>query len=92
MTRTIVASILAFGLAAAAPALAESTTQTPAPAQIEKAEKTYRPLVRQSTRERWAGGPRERLSQSDELIRAQALDLALPPANPAFQGGASLGF
>lgn len=47
------------------------------------------PRARLSTRERWRGKPYLR-SVSDESLRARALDIALPPANPAFQGGASL--
>ena len=44
---------------------------------------------RLSTRDRWRGAPYLR-SSADETLRSHALDVALPPANSAFQGGASL--
>lgn len=62
---------------------------------IEQAEKTIVPLpvnthqARISTRDRWRGAPYLR-STADETLRSQALDIALPPANPAFQGGTAL--
>jgi len=91
MTRIIVASILAFGLAAAVPALAESPASTDTKSQVEQTEADYKPLVRQSTQERWQGGPRLRAAQSDELLRAQALDIALPVTTHGFAGGSMVG-
>jgi hypothetical protein len=69
-------------------------TVTPAPTR-ETARDAVTPLpaksprTRLSTRERWRGKPYLR-NVSNESLRARALDIALPPANPAFQGGASL--
>ena len=88
------AAFVGFGLAslpAAAEQLQEGSSQT----TIEQAQKTIVPLpvktrqARLSTRDRWRGGPYLR-SSADETLRSQALDIALPPANPAFQGGTTL--
>jgi hypothetical protein len=49
-------------------------------------EKERRP----TTMERWRGRPH--LRAANEVVRNQALDKALPPANPVFQGGVTLGF
>ena len=60
---------------------------------IEKAQRTVVPLPsvngRLSTRDRWRGAPYLR-SSADETLRSHALDVALPPANNAFQGGATV--
>jgi hypothetical protein len=47
------------------------------------------PRTRLSTWDRWRGKPYLR-SVSDESLRARALDIALPPANPAMPGGSAL--
>jgi hypothetical protein len=86
--------LVGFGLACS-PAMAEEPQQDASATTIEKAEKTVVPLptktrrTRLSTRDRWRGKPYVR-SSADETVRSHALDMALPPANPAFQGGASL--
>ena len=41
--------------------------------------------TRLSTRDRWRGTPYVR-SNRDETLRNHVLDMALPPANPAFPG------
>jgi hypothetical protein len=92
---TVLATIafVALGLACS-PATAEEP-QGKSAAKIEKAERTITPLPslthpgRLSTRERWRGAPYVR-STADETLRSHALDVALPPANSAFQGGTSL--
>jgi len=74
--------------------MAEEPQQDASATTIEKAEKTVVPLptktrrTRLSTRDRWRGAPYLR-SSADENVRSRALDMALPPANPAFQGGLS---
>lgn len=90
------ATIAFVGLGLASlPAAAEEPQEGSAKTTIEKAEKTIVPLpakkqrARLSTRDRWRGAPYLR-SSADETLRSQALDVALPPANSAFQGGAPL--
>jgi hypothetical protein len=86
--------LVALGLACS-PAMAEGPQDGSTTTTIEKADKTVVPLPtttrrgRLSTRDRWRGKPYLR-STANETLRSHALDLALPPANPAFQGGASL--
>jgi len=94
--RLITLATIAFvGLGlACSPAMAEEAQNGSSKTSIEKAEKAIVPLPtlrqgRLSTRDRWRGAPYLR-SSSDETLRSHALDLALPPANSAFQGGASL--
>ena len=94
--RLITLSTIAFvGLGLASlPAAAEEPQEGSSTTTIEKAEETVVPLpartrVRLSTRDRWRGAPYLR-SSADETVRSQALDIALPSANPAFQGGTSL--
>ncbi len=74
-------------------AMAEEPQGEASTTTIEKAQRTVVPLPsttgRLSTRDRWRGGPYLR-STADETLRSHALDVALPPANQAFQGGASL--
>jgi hypothetical protein len=92
----ILASIacVAFSLACS-PAMAEELVSQPSKTTVEKAEKAVTAMpttthrARLTTRERWRGAPYLRGS-ADELLRGQALDVALPPANSAFQGGAEL--
>jgi hypothetical protein len=87
-------ALVALGLAFS-PAMAEEPQEGSTTATIEKAERTVVPLPslthngRLSTRDRWRGRPYLR-STADETLRSQALDVALPPANPAFNGGVSL--
>lgn len=98
MFRLIVLATIAFvGLGlACSPASAEEPQEGSSTAKIEKAQQTVTPLPsithpgRLSTRDRWRGKPYLRTS-ADETVRSHALDVALPPANAAFQGGASLG-
>jgi hypothetical protein len=77
------------------PAVAEEPQEGPTTAAIEKAEKTITPLPtlthrgRLSTRDRWRGAPYVR-STASETLRSHALDVTLPSANPAFNGGVSL--
>ena len=92
----ILATIASVGLSlACSPAMAEEPQKASPKTTIEKAEKTVVPLptttrrVRLSTRDRWRGAPYLR-SSADETLRSHALDVALPPANSAFQGGANL--
>ena len=89
----ILASIacVAFSLACS-PAMAEELASQPSKTTVEKAvtpmpTATHR--VRLSTRDRWRGAPYLRGS-ANEMLRSQALDVALPPANSAFVGGADL--
>ena len=83
----VVAVFLAIGLAqgvSAEPAAEKSDR----PAKVESAPE-QRPETRRPTAvERWRGRPYR--SANHEIIRNEALDKALPPANPVFQGGASL--
>jgi hypothetical protein len=90
------ATIAFVGLGLASlPAAAEEPQDASSKTTIEKAEKTVVPLpaktrrARLSTRDRWRGAPYLR-SSADETLRSQALDIALPSANPAFQGGVTL--
>jgi hypothetical protein len=89
------ATIAFVGLGLAGlPAMAEEAQNGSSKTSIEKAEKAIAPLPtlkqgRLSTRDRWRGTPYLR-SSADETLRSHALDLALPPANSAFQGGVSL--
>ena len=74
--------------------MAEEPQEEASAPTIEKAQKTVVPLPtdhrgRLSTRDRWRGAPYLR-SSADETLRSHALDVALPPANKALQGGASL--
>jgi hypothetical protein len=75
--------------------MAEEPQKASSETTMEKTETTVVPLpttthrVRLSTRDRWRGTPYLR-SSSDETVRSHALDVALPSANPAFQGGANL--
>ncbi len=88
MNRIILISVFILGLVAS-PALAgdvPAETQTSEPV----AEKVRKERPRQSTYERWRGGPRGQRA-SNEVLRAEALNKMLPPANRAFNGGASLG-
>jgi hypothetical protein len=92
----ILATIASVGLSlACSPATAEEPQEASSKTTIEKGEKTAVPLptttrrVRLSTRDRWRGAPYLR-SSTDETLRSHALDVALPSANSAFQGGASL--
>ena len=95
--RFLILSAIAFvGLSlASSPAIAEAPKTDSTKATIEQDQKTVVPLPttshhsRPSTRDRWRGKPYLR-SSSDETLRSQAVDVALPPANSAFQGGASL--
>lgn len=96
MRRLITLATIAFvGLGLAwSPAMAEKVQNGSSKTSIEKAEKAIAPLPalkqgRLSTRDRWRGTPYLR-SSADETLRSHALDLALPPANSAFQGGVSL--
>lgn len=92
----ILASIACVALSlACSPAMAEELASQPSKTTVENADKALAPMpttthrVRLSTRDRWRGAPYLRGS-ADELLRGQALDVALPPANSAFQGGAEL--
>lgn len=92
----IIASIAFVGLGlACSPASAEEAQEGSSTAKVEKAQTTVVPLPsithsgRLSTLDRWRGKPYLR-SSADETVRSHALDLALPPANSAFQGGANL--
>ena len=90
----ILATIAFVGLGlVGSPAMAEEPQGEASTTTIEKAQRTVVPLPtmngRLSTRDRWRGGPYLR-STADETLRSHALDVALPPANNAFQGGASL--
>ena len=77
------------------PAIAEAPNTDSSKVTIGQCQKTVVPLpttshrVRPSTRDRWRGKPHLR-SCGDETLRTHALSKALPPANAAFQGGASL--
>jgi hypothetical protein len=91
------ASIAAIGLGLAfSPAVAEEPPQEASSTKIEKSDRAIVPLPslthpkRLSTRDRWRGAPYLRSSSADETLRSHALDIALPPANPSFQGGVSL--
>ena len=96
MTRLFVLATIAFiGLGlVGSPAMAEEPQGQASVTTIEKAQRTVVPLPsvngRLSTRDRWRGGPYLR-SSADERLRSHAMDVALPPANGAFQGGATLG-
>ena len=87
-------AFVAFGLVGS-PAIAESPRKDVSEPSIEQDRKTVvRPpttghRAKLCTRDRWRGKPYLR-SGGEETLRSQILDLALPPANPAFQGGASL--
>lgn len=87
-------AFVSLGLACS-PASAEEPQEGPAKASIEKAQRNsaFLPNIshpgRLSTRDRWRGRPYVR-STADETLRSQALDIALPPANPAFQGGVAI--
>lgn len=92
----IIATIAFVGLSlACSPARAEEPQEESSTTTIEKTETAVVPLPttthpgRLSTRDRWRGAPYLR-SSADETLRSQALDVALPPANSAFQGGVSL--
>jgi hypothetical protein len=91
----IIATIAFAGLSlACSPAMAEEPQEESSTTTIEKTETAVVPLPtahrgRLSTRDRWRGAPYLR-SSADETLRSQALDVALPPANSAFQGGVSL--
>jgi hypothetical protein len=91
----ILPAIAIIGLSLAGlPAMAEEP-ETKSATKIEQGQKSAvaLPSVKQrerlSTRDRWRGKPYLR-SSSDETLRFQALDRMLPPANAAFNGGASL--
>jgi hypothetical protein len=87
-------AFVALGLACS-PASAQEPQEGSAQASIEKAQKNASPLPslthpgRLSTRDRWRGRPYLR-STADETLRSHALDVALPSANPAFQGGVAV--
>jgi len=87
-------AFVGFGLASSAAMAEEPQGESSAPT-IEKAQTAVVPLPmnthrgRLSTRDRWRGKPYLR-SSADETVRSHALDVALPPANQAFQGGVSL--
>jgi hypothetical protein len=90
------ATVVFIGVSlASSPVFAEEPKAECSKATIEQAEKTVTPpptiprRTRFSTWDRWRGKPYLR-GVSDESLRARALDIALPPANPAFQGGAHL--
>jgi hypothetical protein len=90
----IIAAVAFVGLSlASSPAMAEEP-KTESSDTIEQGQKSVAPppaakqRVRLSTRDRWRGKPYLR-SSSDEMVRSQALDRMLPPANSAFNGGAS---
>ena len=90
----ILATITFVGLGlVGSSAMAEEPQGEASTTTIEKAQRTVVPLPsttgRLSTRDRWRGGPYLR-SSADETLRSHALDVALPPANQALQGGASL--
>jgi hypothetical protein len=93
----VIATIACIGLSlACSPASAEGPEKASAKTtseKLEKAEKTPLPAdtrrTRLSTRDRWRGAPYLRRS-TDETLRSHALDVALPPANSAFQGGSNL--
>ncbi len=93
MYRTTIAFVIGLALAGS-PALA-GTPDEATDASTTRVEKTVSPTperpARLSTTDRWRGKPYV-ASTAGETIRAQALDKALPPANPVFQGGVSLGF
>ena len=96
MLRLFIITTIAFvGLSlACSPAQAEEPQDESSTTTIEKTETAVVPLPtthrgRLSTRDRWRGAPYVR-STADETLRSHALDVALPPANSAFQGGASL--
>ena len=98
MSRLFILAIIAFvafvGLSlVGSAAMAEEPQGEASTTTIEKAQRTVVPLPtttgRLSTRDRWRGGPYLR-SSADETLRNHALDVALPPANGAFQGGVSL--
>jgi len=86
MLRLTTIIFLAIGLTAA-PALAGEpaveTTKATAETKIEK----RRDLPRQTTIERWRGGPRLRGGVSEEQLRSQAMDVQLLPVNQAFANG-----
>jgi hypothetical protein len=87
-------AFVALGLVSS-PAIAESPRQDASEPTIEQDQKTVSRLpttdhrAKLCTRDRWRGKPYLR-SGDDETLRSHVLDTALPPANPAFQGGASL--
>jgi hypothetical protein len=92
----ILATIASVGLSlACSPAMAEEPQAGSSTTAIQTAQNTVVPLPttihhgRLSTRDRWRGKPYLR-SSADETLRSHALDVALPPANSAFQGGVSL--
>jgi hypothetical protein len=73
-----VAALLGVPAFAGAPA-------SPASEKIETPKATpVAERTRRSTVERWRGGPVLRSRSGDDLLRAEALDKALPPANEAF--------
>ena len=87
-------AVVVLGLASSV-AVAEEPQGSSSSMAIEQVEKTIVPLPtitqrpRLSTRERWRGAPYLR-STADETLRSHALDIALPSANSAFQGGVDL--
>jgi hypothetical protein len=91
---TATIAFVALGLAFS-PAIAEEPQDGAAKTTIEKAQRNASPLPnlttpgRLSTRDRWRGRPYVR-NTADEDLRSRALDIALPPANPAFQGGVAI--
>jgi hypothetical protein len=90
----VIATIACIGLSlGCSPASAEEPEKASTKTTIEKAEKTPLPAntrrTRLSTRDRWRGAPYLRRS-TDETLRSHSLDVALPPANSAFQGGSNL--
>jgi hypothetical protein len=92
--RVFIAPVIALiGLSLASSlAIAEAPKADSSRSTIEQDQKTVGPLSKASYRsalERWRGKPYLR-SSSDETLRSYVLDKTLPPANPAFQGGASL--
>ena len=87
-------TFVGLGLASSA-ALAGESQGSSASTAIVQAQKTIVPLPanthhpRISTRDRWRGTPYLRTA-ADETLRSHALDIALPSANSAFQGGVDL--
>lgn len=87
-------TLVGVGLASSV-ALAGESQGSSSSTAIEQVQKTIVPLPtntnhpRISTRDRWRGTPYLR-STADETLRSHALDIALPSANSAFQGGVEL--
>jgi hypothetical protein len=93
----IFATVASVGLSLAPSyATAEEPQEGSSTPTIETTQNTVVPVPttthrkRLSTLDRWRGRPYVR-STADENLRSRALDMALPPANEAFQGGGSLG-